>query len=231
MNQRHVLKNGKEIMVVRLAVDHLGDILTLQQKVLNTLTTGAFLQPLTEEEFLYILNGKGMMIGACYEGQLIAFRAMLEPEIDEDGHLGIDAGVPMNELSSVIYSEISNVDPDFRGNNLQVLLGKIIMQEIDIANFRYVCTTVAPFNIASLKDKFAHGMEIVALKVKYGDLLRYILMKDLLLTLQEEVTASCEVLMADTAQQQRYLQDGWRGTAIAQVDDQWVVRFEKKERY
>ena len=227
MNQQHVLKNGKVITVVRLAVDHLGDILALQQKVLNTLTTGAFLQPLTEEEFLYILNGKGMMIGAYYEDQLIAFRAMLEPEVDEEDHLGIDAGVPMAELSTVIYSEISNVDPHFRGNNLQVLLGEIIMQEIDTQKFRYVCTTVAPFNIASLKDKFAHGMEIVALKVKYGDLLRYILMKDLTLHLQEEITESCEVLMADTAQQQRYLQGGWRGTAIGQVENEWFVRFEK----
>src|SRR5690606_9485680 len=109
---------------------------------------------------------------------------------NEEGHLGIDAGVPITELSTVIYSEISNVDPHFRGNNLQVLLGEILMQEVDRQRFRYVCTTVAPFNIASLKDKFAHGMEIVALKVKYGDLLRYILMKDLTQNPQEKSTQS-----------------------------------------
>ena len=28
------------------------------------------------------------MIGAYYKEQLIAFRAMLEPELDEEGHLG-----------------------------------------------------------------------------------------------------------------------------------------------
>ena len=33
--------------------------------------------------------------------------------------------------------------------------------------------------------------------------------------------------MADTEQQQQYLHDGWMGTGIEQVDDQWVVRFEK----
>ena len=84
-----------------------------------------------------------------------------------------------DEWPLVLYSEISNVDPDFQGNGLQVLLGKVLMKEVDPQRFRYICTTVAPFNIASLKDKFAHGMQIVALKVKYGDLLRYILMKDL----------------------------------------------------
>ena len=33
------------------------------------------------------------MIGAYYNEQLIAFRAMLEPELDEE-HLGKDAGLP-----------------------------------------------------------------------------------------------------------------------------------------
>jgi len=228
MNPRQlVLKNGEKIDVIQLTVGHLDEIQILQKKVITSLATGAFLQPLMQEEFLAILQGKGMMIGAYYGDQLIAFRAMLEPEVDEEGHLGLDAGVSKAELSTVIYSEISNVDPDFRGNNLQVLLGEILMQEIDTEKFRYVCTTVAPFNIASLKDKFAHGMEIVALKVKYSDLLRYILVKDLLQTLQEKAIDSCEIPMADTAQQQSYLEDGWRGTAMIQVDDQWVVRFEK----
>ncbi|WP_342505707.1 GNAT family N-acetyltransferase [Sporosarcina sp. FSL K6-2383] len=223
-----VLKNQKEIDVIQLAVSHLDEILVLQQKVIASLTTDAFLQPLTKEEFLYILNGKGMMIGAYCEGQLIAFRAMLEPKVDEEGHLGIDAGVPTAGLSAVIYSEISNVHSQFRGNNLQVLLGEILIREVNRQRFRYVCTTVAPFNIASLKDKFAHGMEIVALKVKYGDLLRYVLMKDLVQNLQENPTQSYEILMSDTAQQQRYLQDGWRGTAMKQIENQWVVHFVKK---
>ncbi len=229
MNPRQiVLKNGEKIDVIQLGTDHLDEILVLQQKVIASLTTGAFLQPLMQEEFLTILQGKGMMIGAYYEDRLIAFRAMFEPEVDEEGHLGLDAGVPMAELSTVIYSEISNVDPHFRGNNLQVLLGEILMQEIDTEKFRYVCTTVAPFNIASLKDKFAHGMEIVALKVKYGDLLRYIFVKDLLQTLQGKATDSCEIPMADTVQQQRCLEDGWRGIAMEQANDQWFVRFESK---
>ena len=163
MKQKHLLKNGNEITIVRLTVDQLDEILTLQRKVIESLSTGSFLQPLTEEEFTYILNGKGLMIGAYYKEQLIAFRAMLEPELDEE-HLGKDAGLPRDEWPLVLYSEISNVDPDFQGNGLQVLLGKVLMKEVDQERFRYICTTVAPFNIASLKDKFAHGMQIVALK-------------------------------------------------------------------
>ncbi|MBO0588551.1 hypothetical protein [Sporosarcina sp. E16_8] len=227
MKQQHLLKNGCEITIVRLTAAQLDEILTLQWKVIESLSTGSFLQPLTKEEFSTILNGKGLMIGAYYNEQLIAFRAMLEPELDEE-HLGKDAGLPRDEWPLVLYSEISNVDPDFQGNGLQVLLGKVLMKEVDQQQFRYIYTTVAPFNIASLKDKFTHGMQIVALKVKYGDLLRYILMKDLTGPLKEQDTLdSCFVLMADTEQQQQYLYDGWMGTGIEQVDNQWVVRFEK----
>ena len=35
--------------------------------------------------------------------------------------------------------------------------------------------TVAPFNIPSLKDKFAQGMEVAALKEKYSGSMRYVL--------------------------------------------------------
>jgi hypothetical protein len=227
MKQKHLLKNGYEITIVRLTADQLDEILLLQRKVIESLATGSFLQPLTEVEYSIILNGKGLMIGAYYNEQLIAFRAMLEPELDEE-HLGKDAGLSRGEWPLVLYSEISNVDPDFQGNGLQVLLGKHLMKEIDQQRFRYICTTVAPFNIASLKDKFAHGMQIVELKVKYGNLLRYILMKDLTRSFEDQATSESHyVSMADTEQQQRYLQKGWIGTGIELVDDQWVVRFEK----
>jgi hypothetical protein len=227
MKKKHLLKNGTEITILRLTTHQLDEILILQRKVIESLSTDSFLQPLTEEEFNYILNGKGLMIGAYYNEQLIAFRAMLEPELDEE-HLGKDAGLPRSEWPLVLYSEISNVDPGFRGNGLQVLLGKLLMKEVDQQRFHYICTTVAPFNIASLKDKFAHGMQIVSLKVKYGDMLRYILMKDLRqLATGNSFMESCHIAMEDTKEQQRHLLEGWIGTGIEKLDDLWVVRFEK----
>ncbi len=227
MKQKHILKNGTEITILRLTTHQLDEILILQRKVIESLSTNSFLQPLTEEEFNYILNGKGLIIGAYHNEQLIAFRAMLEPELDEE-HLGKDARLPRSEWPLVLYSEISNVDPDFRGNGLQVLLGKILMEEVDQQRFRYICTTVAPFNIASLKDKFAHEMQIVSLKEKYGDLLRYILMKDLKQAVDSNsFTESHIIAMGNTEEQQRYLEDGWIGTRIENMDGQWIVCFEK----
>lgn len=227
MRQQYLLKNGREIEVIKLTLAHMDEILALQQEVIDTLTVVGSLQPLSKEEFSYILKGKGLMIGAYCDEQLIAFRAMLEPEIDEE-HLGIDAGLTESKWPLVIYSEITNVRPDFRGNGLQVLLGKIIMEEVDKERFHYICATVAPFNIPSLVDKFAHGLQIVALKEKYSNKLRYILMKELVRPESEaEYKEHHLVQMTNTEEQQQFLQEGWRGTGIEKVKDEWQVRFEK----
>ena len=229
MIQNLILKNGIEITVERLTVDQVEEILELQQTVIDELTSKSVLEPLSRDEFLFMLNGRGLMIGAYYKEELIAFRAMLEPELDEE-HLGKDAGLLRSEWPLVLYSEITNVNPKFRGNNLQVLLGEILMDEVDKNRFRYICATVAPFNIASLKDKFAHGMYIVSLKIKYGDLLRYILMKDLSGSLKDDISdKSRYISMANTEEQQQLLQNGWIGTGIEKTNEEWTVRFVKQE--
>ncbi|MFC5590658.1 GNAT family N-acetyltransferase [Sporosarcina soli] len=226
MNKQLTLKDGRNLSIVQLTTEQLPEILALQERVLGALTTGAFLQPLIEEEFLSILQGKGIMIGAYYKERLIAFRAMLEPEIDAE-HLGIDAGLRENELPKVIYSEISNVDPDFRGNGLQSLLGERIFQEVDTGRFHYICATVAPFNIASLKDKFGLGMEIVALKVKYGNMLRYVFLKSIAQAEKKHFAEKRLIGMEQTEEQQRYLQEGWIGTGMEKRVDKWFVCYER----
>lgn len=226
MNTTKQLKNGQEITVRTCTTADLSSILALQKEVIHTLTETSFLQPLTKEEFLHILSEHGMMLGAFHEGELIAFRALLIPNNDEADHLGEDAGINREEWTKVIYSEISNVKPSFRGNGLQRILGELIIGEIDSKQFRYVCATVAPFNIASLLDKFAHGLKVVSLKEKYEGLLRYILVKDFA-EIAVEVTESIKVSMGDIAAQQEYLQAGWRGVAIEKHDEDWFVAFER----
>lgn len=227
MNKELILRSGQEVTIRSMTLDDLESIMDLQEKVIATLTVTSFLQPLSEEEFHFILNGKGSMIGAFHESRLIAFRAMLEPEIDEH-HLGKDAGLPDVELPSVLYSEVTNVDPEYRGNSLQRILGELLMQNIDTARHRYVFATVAPFNIASLKDKFALGMHMIRLEKKYGNLLRYTLMKDLQ---EKEKTGTLTVIveMADYMKQQSLLEDGWIGIGLEEVDGTWEVKFQKDE--
>jgi len=209
-----------------LEKNHLPTILSLQEVVFNDLPNKDILEPLSSEEFLYILEGQGLLIGAFVAGELIAFRAVLVPELDDE-HLGYSIGlVKESDLKRVLYQEISNVHPDFRGYGLQKILARVIMQQIDTEDFDYIAATVMPYNIASLKDKFSQGFYIVKLKYAYGNKLRYVFALDLKNKKRFDgkiVTIS----MGDVDAQQKILQEGFVGIAMKQLADDWVVEYQK----
>lgn len=219
-------QNNEPFHVTLLSLEHIEQILSLQNVVVEALEDKSRLQPLSLEEFQYILEGNGMMIGAFIENELIAFRALLVPPIDEE-HLGLDIGIPESELHRVIYQEISNVHPNSRGNGMQKILATVIMDELqnEDSKYDYVCCTVAPFNIPSLKDKFAQGMEIAALKEKYNGSMRYVFVKELRGDKERNWTDVKSVPMSDTVGQQALLSEGYRGYEMEKVDGDFVVKF------
>ncbi|KAB2455851.1 GNAT family N-acetyltransferase [Bacillus sp. CH126_4D] len=219
-------QNNETFHVTLLSLENIEQILSLQNVVVEALEDKSRLQPLSLEEFQYILEGNGMMIGAFIENELIAFRALLVPPIDEE-HLGLDIGILESELHRVIYQEISNVHPNSRGNGMQKILATVIMDELqkEDSKYDYVCCTVAPFNIPSLKDKFAQGMEIAALKEKYGGSMRYIFVKELREDKERDWTDVKSVPINDAVGQQALLSDGYRGYEMEKVDEDFVVKF------
>lgn len=221
------LKQNNELFhVTLLSLEHIEQILLLQNVVVEALEDKSRLQPLSQEEFQYILEGNGMMIGAFIENELIAFRALLVPPIDDE-HLGLDIGLPESELHRVIYQEISNVHPNWRGNGMQKILATVIMDELqkEDSKYDYVCCTVAPFNIPSLKDKFAQGMKIAALKEKYGGSLRYVFVKELRGVKERDWTDIKSVPMNNAGGQQALLSEGYRGYKMEKMDEDFVVKF------
>ncbi|MDF9762161.1 MULTISPECIES: GNAT family N-acetyltransferase [Peribacillus] len=222
-------ENHKRFEVRKLVLEDLIDILQVQEQIIQHLNDNGVLQPLTKEEFQYILEGNGLMIGAFVCKELIAFRALLAPPIDED-HLGRDIGLTENELSNVIYQEISNVLPAYRGNKLQQTLATLIMKELNNheSTYRYVCCTVAPFNIPSLKDKFAQGMEIAALKEKYGGQMRYVFVKELSVVDASHWQEIQFIEMNDIAAQQEILAKGWRGFKMEEQEGKQLVFYGSK---
>ncbi|HDR4861305.1 GNAT family N-acetyltransferase [Bacillus cereus] len=219
-------QNNESFHVTLLSLEHIEQILSLQNIVVEALEDKSRLQPLSQEEFQYILKGNGMMIGAFIENELIAFRALLVPPIDDE-HLGLDIGLPENELHRVIYQEISNVHPNCRGNGMQKILANVIMDELqkEDSKYDYVCCTVAPFNIPSLKDKFAQGMEIAVLKEKYGGSLRYVFVKKLRGDNERDWTDVQSILMSDASGQQTLLSEGYRGYEMEKTADTFIVKF------
>ncbi|MEO4053840.1 GNAT family N-acetyltransferase [Solibacillus sp. CAU 1738] len=207
-----------------LNISDLQRIEELQHFVIAALPDNNILQPLSREELQNILDGNGLMIGAFVEERLIAFRALLVPKVNEDEHLGVD--IAASDLSRVLYQEISNVHPDFRGFGLQKVLANIIMLQVDVSKFDWVCATVMPYNVASLKDKFAQGMQIFALKYKYGGKLRYVFAK----SLGAESVHSSEpvfVSMGEVEAQQELLKNGYFGVAMEKRADDWFVEYRK----
>lgn len=219
-------QNNNPFHVTLLSLEHIEQILSLQNIVVEALEDKSRLQPLSQEEFQYILEGNGMMIGAFIENELIAFRALLVPPIDDE-HLGLDIGLSESELHRVIYQEISNVHPNYRGNGMQKILANVIMDELqkEDSKYDYVCCTVAPFNIPSLKDKFAQGMAIAALKEKYGGSLRYVFVKELRRDKENDWTDVQSILMSDASGQQALLSEGYLGYEMEKTADTFIVKF------
>ncbi|MER2109222.1 MAG: GNAT family N-acetyltransferase [Solibacillus sp.] len=209
----------------KLDVAAIPALMELQQAVVDALPDKAILQPLDEDELRFILEGNGVMIGIFVAEQLIAFRALLEPELDDE-HLGRDIGLTEKELGKVLYQEISNVHPNFRGHGLQQTMANIIMKQVDTEKHQIICATVMPYNIASLKDKFAQGMHVAALKYKYGGKLRYVFTKSLIEQIEFGVELR-EVSMGATEEQQQLLKQGFIGAEMKKIENDWFITYRK----
>lgn len=216
---------GLPLQVRVLTLSDLPELLSIQEAVIQALAEPEHYQSLSIEEFTKLLTDQ-TLIAATSEGRLIAFRAMLIPPIDDE-HLGRDIGWPEDSLERVLYQEVTNVHPDFRGYGLQTHLGKLLMSQVEADDrFDVVCATVAPFNIPSMKDKFTLGLRIGALKEKYGGKLRYIFYKELHRSWQP-TSEVVDVPMGERARQVELLQAGWFGTGLMKQGEQWIVRYEK----
>lgn len=229
LHEEKLKKQKQKVKIRKLSLHDLQSILTLQQFVIQSLTDKNILSPLSSGEFQYILNGKGIILGAFLHEKLIAFRALLVPLVNDDEHLGLDVGLPKEALKSVIYQEISVVHQEYRGNRLQQILAALIMQELykQKTNFRYICCTVAPFNIPSLKDKFNQGLEIASLKKKYDGQLRYIFVKDLQGDKHIDKQVTKIIDMGNITAQQEALAQGWRGYDMFEDEARYKVKYRK----
>lgn len=218
----------KDYIVRELTLEHMDSILRLQHIVLRAMENDNFLSPLTRGEYEDSII-RNLMIGAFIDNELIAFRALAVPPLD-DQHLGYDIGLSEEQLEKIVYQEITNVHPAYRGFSLQKKLGTIVMELLDASPYTHVCATVAPFNIASIKDKLSQGMVIGALKKKYGGMLRYVFYKKLHVD-RNNGDKFIETPMNAIEQQQQLIAEGWIGTSILQKENVWYVRYEEKGLY
>ncbi|SDK41558.1 Acetyltransferase (GNAT) family protein [Jeotgalicoccus aerolatus] len=171
----------------KLSTKNIEEIMQLQDRVYEVLEQKEVLEKLSKEEMESCLN-QGYVTGVFDNGKLAALRMMYIPSLDEKEHLADDVGVPRDRS---IYSEISLVDPPYRGQGLQTKMGEYLIKQVkESGDFDYIFSTVMPVNLASLKDKFRLGFKIMRTRLKYGGKRRHILY----MPLKEELQITGEVL-------------------------------------
>ncbi|RAI79906.1 N-acetyltransferase [Macrococcoides goetzii] len=184
-----------------VAIEH------IQQHALAVLVNPEALDPVPIDELKEEIKA-GLMAVAEIDGEVGAFRTM---HIPTDDYLGPYAGIDDAEAAGLIYSDITIVDPDYRGLSLQRKLGEWLFNEVEI-NYKRIMATVHPDNTPSLKDKFHLGMHIIAMDRLYGGKLRFIFMKDL--TQKYDVLDVVEVEREELEQIQVLLDQGYRGVGL-----------------
>src|SRR5690606_3348903 len=112
-----------------------------------------------------IKNG-GKIIGVLNsKDRLIAYRYISIPGI-RNHNLGLDIGIPHEQLKKVIHLETTVVDPIYRGNGLQDLTLQIASKLVRKEGYRHLLCTVSPYNFYSLYNVMKNGLKIKALKKK-----------------------------------------------------------------
>lgn len=179
---RHRLDQSERYFEIRLlSASHLDDVMFVQDQTFQALPDKSIYYPSARHIFQDSLSGRGLVIGCFVEDALIGFRSIWLPT-DSEENLGIDIGIEKKEhLIKVAHLERACVLPEFTGNRLQM---RMTNHAIELAkqhgHFRYLCSTVAPTNYASMQDKFSADMVIVSLLKKYEDYYRYIFFRDIL---------------------------------------------------
>lgn len=215
----------EELHFIELKAQQIEAFERLQQHVYDQLEHKQQLSTLSRDEVHNILAGNGMIVGVFTEERLIAARALLVPDVDEDEHLGKDAGLSRDQLKEVIYQEISLVHPDYRGRRLQQQMGKWLNCRLKKEDqpYQYVCATVAPTNLPSMLDKLKQGMEIVALKEKYGGKLRYIFIKNIENSSPSFYETTVDVRLDDLEKQKDLIRLGYKGVALKREKDSYTI--------
>lgn len=214
--------------IVSLNQDSLGAVMGLQELVISRLENKKLLVSLSQDEYLDVLGEKGIGLGIFDQGELVAFYGALFPG-ESSENLGRDLQLPAGELAQVCHLEISFVRPDYRGKKLQSVLGQRIVAGITALNkYRYVCNTVGLDNYPSLRSAFSLGLHIVQLKEKYGGLMRFILLRDLLEPVVLDMDNPVSAPNTDCDYQQKLIKEEYYGFKQAGIPGRPVILYGKR---
>lgn len=129
-------------------------------------------------EFLQThLSGQGfILLAQTPNGAIAGYFAARFPK-DAPDNLGLDVGLPEEELPFVAHGELAVVAPAFRGQGLQLRLLEALEGRLCRLGYRHLLCTIHPENRFSRRNMEAAGYRPILQKEKYGGLPRLILYK------------------------------------------------------
>lgn len=115
-----------DIYIRKAEMNDVDRIERIQQRALEILVNPEELDSVPIDELTEDIR-QGWMAVAQIDGVIGAFRTMHMPVED---YLGPYAGINDAKAAGLIYSDITIVDPDFRGMSLQRKLGEWLFKEV-----------------------------------------------------------------------------------------------------
>lgn len=184
--------------------------------------------PISEEEMRYILTGNGEALGVFIQDRMYAACALLF-NVDDDMNMARELNFSNDELEQVAQLELSLVDPVLRGAKLQHKMAEALARREEARQTRkYLFSTSSPYNYASIQTLTALGLQIVRLCKMYYDWDRYVMYKEFAEPTQLDTANSVSIPNTAFAEQQQWLDKGYRGYSLFQDNEGIKIVFAPK---
>lgn len=156
---------------VELDINNAEEVYALSQRVIVSLVNKDHLRNNSLEQFKAALGGSSVAYG-CYVGDVLIGCAMAIVE-------GQDTFVELHHMieGKAGYFKLVMVDEQFRGLGLQRKFITMIEERVQALGVDYLWLTVAPDNVYSKRNFMDMGYKVDHQEVKYGGLIRDILVK------------------------------------------------------
>ncbi len=157
----------EKIIVRQCGIEHLDDILQIQDETFETLESSELLRKNTPEMLSECLQAPHITLGAWYENQLIAFSVLYYPHSSEESLCDYLENVEYKGLKDANY-KLCIVREKYRGNSLQYILGKKLDEYAVKSGAGIICATASPHNLHSIRNIEKMGYIYNRTLNKYG---------------------------------------------------------------
>ena len=159
-----------------LTPDYIPELLEIQEETFAAAVGSTdFLRRNTEETLAVCFPEPSLVLGAYYEGEMIAFGIL-----HAAGTTAENLAKDLDEVEDITQNanvKLTIVRPAYRGNGLQRALIMKLEEHAKACGFLWLSSTVSPENPWSRNNLVACGFTVAKILKKYGGLERYLFVK------------------------------------------------------